>query len=314
MALAVGSASAQQSDTGSVRGADGVRLFYQRMGSGPETLIIPGRLFLAGDLAPLAQRHTLILYDMRNRGSSARVEDSALITIQKDVEDLEAVRRHFKIRRFSPVGYSYLGLMVVMYAMDHPDRVTRIVQLGPVPREFGTEYPASLLYRDSVPVPDAAAAARIDSLRRSGFDRSRPREFCRQSRSVNQVRLVGDPSKVDRLQDPCDMPNEWPINLERHFQYHFGGVQRLKLPREALTRVPVPVLVIHGTHDRNAPYAAGREWALTLPNARLLTIEGAAHQVTADAPEIVLPAIDEFLLGKWPSGVERVTALERGSK
>jgi proline iminopeptidase len=314
MALAVGPVGAQQADSGSIRGADGVRLFYQRMGSGPETLIIPGRLFLADNLAPLARRYSLILYDMRNRGRSARVEDSALITVQKDVEDLEAVRRHFKVPRFTPVGYSYLGLMVVMYAMDHPDRVTRIVQLGPVPREFGTEYPAGLLYRDSVPVPDAAAAARIDSLRRSGFDRSHPREFCQQSRSVNQVRLVGDPSKVDRLQDPCDMPNEWPVNLERHFQYHFGGVQRLKLPREKLAGVQVPVLTIHGTHDRNAPYAAGREWALTLPNARLLTIEGAAHQVTADAPEIVLPAIDEFLSGKWPSGVERVTALERPAR
>ena len=50
----------------------------------------------------------------------------------------------------------------------------------------------------------------------------------------------------------------------------------------------MPVLTIHGTWDRNAPYAAGREWALTLPNARLITVEGAAHQVTADAPEIVV--------------------------
>ena len=42
------------------------------------------------------------------------------------------------------MGYSYLGFMVVLYAMDHPDRVERLVQLGPVPRKFGTEYPASL--------------------------------------------------------------------------------------------------------------------------------------------------------------------------
>jgi proline iminopeptidase len=312
--LAPAPITAQQSsqpDTGFVTGADGVRLYYQRLGTGREVLIVPGRLFLADDLAPLARHHTLILYDMRNRGRSSRVADSSLITIQKDVEDLEAVRQHFGVRKFTPLGYSYLGLMVVIYAMDHPDRVTRIVQLGPVPRKFSTQYPSSLVYRDSVPVPDSASAARIDSLERTDYARSHPQEFCEEARRVNQVRLVGNPAKVNRLANPCAMPNEWPVNLERHFRHHFGGVQQLNLSRDAVARVRVPVLTIHGTHDRNAPYAAGREWALTLPQARLLTIEGAAHQVTADAPEIVLPAIDAFMAGKWPAGAERITRLER---
>jgi pimeloyl-ACP methyl ester carboxylesterase len=124
---------------------------------------------------------------------------------------------------------------------------------------------------------------------------------------------VGDPRKAAQLLDPCDMPNEWPANLERHFEHHFGAVQRLDVPREAVARVRVPVLTIHGTWDRNAPYAAGREWAMTLPNARLLTVEGAAHQVTLDAPDIVIPAIDRFVGGAWPAGAERVTALERSA-
>jgi pimeloyl-ACP methyl ester carboxylesterase len=114
--------------------------------------------------------------------------------------------------------------------------------------------------------------------------------------------------------NPCDMPNEWPANLESHFEHHFGAVQTLDVPRDAVTRVRVPVLTIHGTWDRNAPYAAGREWAMTLPDARLLTIEGAAHQVSADAPEVVVPAIDTFVGGTWPARAERITALERSSR
>jgi proline iminopeptidase len=298
-------------DSGWVAGPDGVRLYYERIGNGPTTIIVPGRLFLARDLAPLGERHTLILYDMRNRGRSSRVEDGSLLTIQKDVEDLEAVRRHFRVQSFVPVGYSYLGFMVVLYAMDHPDRVERVVQLGPVPRKFGTEYPAGLVHTDSVPVIDPAIAARMDSLRRSGWAREHPREFCEESRRVFDVRLVGDPSKAAGLMDPCDMSNEWPVNLERHFEHHFGAVQRLDVPKEALARVRVPVLTIHGTWDRNAPYAAGREWALTLPNARLITIERAAHQVTADAPEVVIPAIDTFVAGRWPARAEKIRSLER---
>lgn len=300
-------------DSGWIAGPDGVRLYYEKLGSGPRTIIVPGRLFLARELAPLAERHTLILYDMRNRGRSSRVEDGRLITIQKDVEDLDAVRRHFRVDRFVPIGYSYLGLMVVLYAVEHPDRVERLVQLGPVPRKFGTEYPASLLHQDSSPVVSPAAAARLDSLERAGWMTQHPREFCEESR-INAVRLVGDPAKAARLPNQCDMPNEWPVNLQRHFEYHFAGVQRLEVPKEAVARVKVPVLTIHGTWDRNAPYAAGREWALTLPDARLITVEGAAHQVATDAPDVLLPAIDEFVSGRWPGRAEKITTLERSPR
>lgn len=58
------------------------------------------------------------------------------------------------------------------------------------------------------------------------------------------------------------------------------------------------------------PYAGGREWAMTLPDARLLTVKGAAHQVAVEAQEIVIPAIETFLDGHWPPGAERVTSLE----
>ena len=297
-------------DTGWIPGPDGVRLYYERIGSGPRTIIVPGRLFLARDLAPLGERHTVILYDMRNRGRSSRVEDGRLLTIGKDVEDLEAVRRHFQVDRFVPVGYSYLGLMVVLYALEHPERVERLVQMGPVPRRFGTEYPASLVHRDSAPVVSPVVIARLDSLERSGWAAAHPREFCEESR-VAGIGLVGDPAKAARLPNPCDMPNEWPVNFRRHLEHHFADVRRLDLPKEALKGVQAPVLIIHGTWDRNAPYAAGREWALTLPEARLLTVERAAHQVVTDAPDVVLPAIEEFVAGRWPAGAEKVRSLER---
>ena len=48
-----------------------------------------------------------------------------------------------------------------------------------------------------------------------------------------------------------------------------------------------------------------------LPNARLLTVEGAAHQVTVDAPDVVISAIDGFVGGRWPPNAERVRRVER---
>ena len=93
-----------------------------------------------------------------------------------------------------------------------------------------------------------------------------------------------------------------------------GAVQRLDIPKEEVAKVNVPVLTIHGTKDRNAVYGSGREWAFMLPNARLLTIAGAAHAAYVEAPEVILPAINTFLNGKWPDNVERVTAIDNATR
>ena len=104
------------------------------------------------------------------------------------------------------------------------------------------------------------------------------------------------------------MENEWPVNLDKHMEKHFGGsVMKLNVPWSAITGVVKrPVLTIHGKKDRNAPYGAGLEWAQRLPNARLLTLENAAHNSWADEPEKVVKAIDTFLKGKWPESAEKI--------
>jgi pimeloyl-ACP methyl ester carboxylesterase len=310
-----GSLNEQQSprvEEGYVTAEDGVRLFYQKAGRGSKVIVVPGRLFTFDDFKQLADGFTLIAYDMRGRGRSDNVTDGERLTIHYDIKDLEAVRQHFRLSKFNVVGYSYLGLMVVMYAMDHPTAIERIVQLGPVPLKYGTEYPAQLTNKDkwSEIGVDDAKVAELEKLRTSGYDKSNPKEYCEKVWQVMRFWLVGDPARAARLgPGACDMPNEWPVNLERHFQYGFASVKRLDIPKEEVRRVRHPVLTIHGTKDRNAPYGAGREWALLLPNARLLTIEGAAHQAFTEFPEIVLPAIRSFMNGNWPKGSERVTTL-----
>ena len=295
-------------EEGWVTAPDGARLFYQRTGTGPQVVIVPARLYLFEDFARLAAGRTLVAYDMRNRGRSDRVEDAARLTIQNDVQDLEAVRRHIGAAKFSTIGYSYLGLMVVLYATQHPDRLERLVQIGPVPRKFGTEYPAGLAAQDALTVLDQEELMRIRKLRDEGYHEKHPREYCEREWKLTRVRLVGDPALAGKIPSPCDMPNEWPTNLARHFEANFVSVQKLDLPVEEVKKVAAPTLTIHGTRDRNAPYGSGREWALTLPDARLITVDGAAHQAWLDAPWVI-DAIDVFLKGAWPSRAEKVTQL-----
>jgi pimeloyl-ACP methyl ester carboxylesterase len=62
--------------------------------------------------------------------------------------------------------------------------------------------------------------------------------------------------------------------------------------------------------DRNAPYGAGRDWAMQLPDARLVTVENAAHAPWIEAPELVFGSIKAFLDGAWPEAAEQVKSVE----
>jgi pimeloyl-ACP methyl ester carboxylesterase len=291
---------------------DGTRLFYQKTGRGSQVVIIPLRLYAFEAFKQLGDGFTVIAYDTRGRGRSDPIPDeqkAAKLSIHHDVADLERIRQHFNVQGSSLIGYSYLGLMIVMYGMEYPDRVERIVQLGPVPIKFGTEYPDNLTAKDEPRDPKL-----LRELRRlrseENYHVAHPKEYCEKEWSYTRLGLVGNPGNADKVSaSPCEMPNEWPINLMKHFESSFASVQKLDIPKEKIAAVKVPVLTIHGTKDRNAPYGAGREWALTLPNARLLTIKGGAHQSFDEFREIVVPAVRRFLAGNWPEDVERVTAL-----
>jgi len=297
-------------ETGFVAANDGVRLYYTKVGRGARTVILPGRLFLFPAFARLAHGRTLIFYDMRDRGLSDAVEEPSRISLQHDADDLEAVRAHFGVEKPDLVGFSYLGKMVILYATQHPDQVHRIVQIGPVARKFGTSFSPSLTAGDASTVPDPAEVSRVESLAGSAFAREHPREYCEMEWKTEQQRMVGDPANAGRIPSPCEMKNEWPAHLARHFQPLLASDQALDISKESIARVRAPVLTIHGRKDRNAPYGGGREWDMLLPDARLITIEGAAHMSWIEFPDIVFPSIDLFLNGRWPEQAKKIRTLE----
>jgi proline iminopeptidase len=296
-------------ETGYVSSFDGARLYYAKVGSGSETVLIPGRLFLFPDFQRLAKGRTLIAYDMRNRGQSDAVTNTANIGLQQDADDLEAVRKHFQVQKASLIGFSYLGKIVILYAIQHPDHVNRIVQLGPVARVFGTEFPKGLTAGDEDRVPDPAEEKKFEELYKSGFAKEHAKDFCEMEWENEQLRMVGDPNHANRIVSPCEMKNEWPSHLWPHFEALLASDKSTDIPKESVAKLTVAVLTIHGRKDRNAAYGGGREWNLLLPNARLITIEGAAHMSWLEFPDIVFPSIEAFLSGQWPDKAEKVRTL-----
>ena len=297
-------------EEGDITAEDGARLHYRKIGDGPITLIIPLSFIVFDDFKQLADLATVITYDMRDRGRSSHLDAVDTLTIQQDVRDLETVRAHFKAGTFVPIGFSYLGLMVAMYTIDHPDHVARLVQIGPVQRNAATKYPKRLTNGfDDVAAPEADTKTWRE-MKASGMAEKSPREFCEADAKVFRYVLVGNPAHASRIQSNCDLPNEWSVNAGRHFAHLFASINTVNITPADLAKITMPALVIHGTKDRNAPYGSGCEWAMSLPNARLVTVEGAAHVSWADDPITVFGSIREFLRGNWPMTAEKVTVLD----
>jgi pimeloyl-ACP methyl ester carboxylesterase len=303
-------AQGQKTETGYLTSFDGVRLYYAKVGNGSDSVIIPGRLFMFPDFQQLAKGRTLIFYDMRNRGLSDLVADTSKISLQHDVDDLEAVREHFHVQNANLIGFSYLGKIVILYATQHSEHVNRIVQIGPVARVFGTKFPKGLTAGDEDKVPDPIQEKKLDELYGGGFAKEHPKEFCEMEWKSEQQRMVGDPGHANRIASPCEMKNEWPIHLWAHFEALLASDRALDIPKESVVKLTSPVLTIHGRKDRNAPYGGGREWDMLLPNARLISIEGAAHMSWVEFPGIVFPAVELFLSGQWPDEAEVVKSLD----
>jgi pimeloyl-ACP methyl ester carboxylesterase len=130
---------------------DGVRLYFRKFGNGPKAVIIPNAVHMFESFRHLAGNHTIIFFDLRNRGRSESVSDPLKLArgIHHDVEDLEAVRRHFQIEQVELIGHSYVGLLVILYVLKYPDHVHRIVQIGPAQPNAATQYPPHLTGADA---------------------------------------------------------------------------------------------------------------------------------------------------------------------
>src|SRR5262249_42848229 len=137
-----------------------------------------------------------------------------------------------------------------------------------------------------------------------------PEEFCRKFWSVLRTIYVANPADAERIHwFRCHLANERNF-MRPWLEDILPSIQQLDLTEADMAKVTAPVLTIHGTRDRSAPYGGARDWALRLPNARLLTIEGAAHGPWVEAPDVVFNSIETFLDGDWPNDAEQVTALD----
>jgi proline iminopeptidase len=288
---------------------DGVRLYYQMMGNGERPLVILNGFYLFGDFQHLAAGRTVIALDLRNRGRSDYiVEKDKWKGIHQDVDDIEAVRRYFEIEKMDLLAHSYAGIIPILYVMKHPAHVNRVVQISSMQPNQSTKYPAALTNTDEVL---QQFFEKLGELQKE-WQTLDPQEFCRKFWALLRPIYVFNPSDADKLRqwESCHLPTE--LNFMSYWmQVLLPSIQSLNFTSADLANVQARVLNVHGTKDRSAAYGGARDWALLLPDARLLTLENVAHVPWIEAPGAVFGAIQTFLDGAWPEAAEKIESLQR---
>jgi proline iminopeptidase len=238
----------------------------------------------------------VIFYDQRGGGRS-ELPDTALLTPRHFVADLEGVREHFGLEQMDLVAQSFGAIIVAEYLRAQPHRVARMAFLLPT---GPSREQASQFYGRPPPTPDTAGLRLqfeiLQSLMEGRADD--PVAACRQYEALDK-RL----GRVfaGRKGTTCDMPVP-------ALRYYYQYTERLA-PRafgdwdftRSFGEIRAPLLVIHGERDERG-LAMDRSWARALPNGRLLVIPDAGRAAYVERPDVVFPAIDDFLEGRWPNG------------
>lgn len=290
---------------GYVTSTDGTRIFYKIVGDGPETIVVlhggPGNTLysILPDLEELARQRRVIYYDQRGNGRSDLLErDDTKLSFRNHIEDLEALRRHFHLEKMTLLGNSWGGLLVSLYALEHPDRIERLILHSPASPSYSMLRASTPFIHQRIPEEDKNRFNAL-SLPTTWLSFRDPVRLCREFYDLLIPVYFSDPSKAKNMRgDVCagtvDAVRR-QLLVNKIIWYSLGEwdlTGRLKV-------VTAPTLVIHGSYDM-IPLQSSMQWVESMPNARLLIIEDSGHMTHIEQPQAFFTAVEKFLAGHWP--------------
>ena len=288
---------------GYVEAGGGIRLFYRTVGTGSDTVVVihggPGfsMAYIAPDLEPLAKQHVLLFYDQRGSGRSTLVFDSASLDAHLFADDLEAVRKHFRLERLTLLAHSWGAAVAALYAERYPERIGRLLIVDGIPDR-------AALFMQGInrlnSRRDSVTRQRLQELQAARVANPGDAIACRAYFRVFFNAAFGDTlaagrSRGDFCGDSPEALNNKMKSVDRFTRASLGDWDW----RPALRAVTAPALVIHGTAD-HIPVESARDWVAALPNARLFLIEGSGHFPYLEARDQFFSAAATFLRGQWP--------------
>lgn len=264
----------------------GVRLYERRTGAGPEVVVLHGgpgahHDYLLPGFDLLARRRTLVYYDQRGGGRSP-VAREVPVGWREQVADLEALRVLWGRDQLALAGYSWGGLLALLYALEHPGRVERLalISTAPVWRGAREIFEQRFLERGASPVIQQMRA----ELASSGLKERDPERYRRRAFELSVAGYFHDPDRVKDLT---------PFRITGRTQTEvWESLGDFDL-RPRLPEIGVPAVVLHGDDDP-IPLEASRILAQGLA-APLHVLPDCGHVPYVEAPDRFVELLDPFL-------------------
>lgn len=277
-------ATAGRTETVRVPGAD---LFVRRVGGGRPVVVLHGgpgadHEYLRPGFDALADGRELRYYDQRGGGRSAVPRDVP-VGWTEQVADLEALRRHWELERLTVAGYSWGGLLALLYALEHPGRVERLALVSPAPtwRAARERFEARFARRNL----DPAFQEERRRLRESGLRERDPAGFQQRIFELSVAPYFFDPSRAREL-----TPFRVVGRTQQEVWQSLGDYDlRPRLPQLA----GIPALILHGEDDP-IPIEAARTAADRL-GAEFHPVPRCGHVPYVEAFETFRSVVGGFL-------------------
>ena len=251
---------------------NGARLWYEVRGQGEPILLHHGYTASRVNWMPVAERlehrYQIVLMECRGTGQSEHTPDG--YTLEQYTRDVVAMLDHVGLDRVTFAGHSMGGGIGYLLALDHPERLERLVLMAPIPAEGVGEITPELREQ------------RLEERRRGDKEAILARYRAMQFRDDVET----EEWFVDRAEHILSVS-------EGHFERGAESMQALDVAHR-LAEITTPTLMIAGAVD--SLLFANLENFMRLPKATLEVLSRAGHEVAVHEPDRVAAAIDSFMV------------------
>ena len=246
---------------------------YIRFGSGEKALVMlpgvgDGLKTVKGMALPFALLYRSLAKDFTVYVFSRRVELRPHMSTRDMAEDLNAAMEALGLSRAAVVGVSQGGMIAQWLAIDHPDKVEKLVLTVTLSRPNDT-------VRDAIAVwTEMAKRGDYKGIMLDTAERSYSEKRIRQARiTYALLGNFGKPKSFERFLIQAE-------SCVTHNAY------------DELGRIACPTLVIGGTEDRIVTGQASEEIAAQIPGSELYLYEGLSHGLYEEAPDFLKHVAD----------------------
>lgn len=257
--------------------------------TGPAVLLLHGggvdsaRLSWRLAMPVLAKDHRVFAFDWPGYGESDA--HPGVNSIQFYSDFTLQVMDMLSLQKASLAGISLGGSAALLFALDHPERVDRLVLVDP----YGLQRKVAF-HRFSYWVVNQPAVTRWSYA------------WLRRSRALTRWSLTyilsrpGSPSNevVDEVFQEIQKEDFWlPFQSLQQSEILPDGLRNVMIDR--VGELKMPTLIIHGGKDRLVPLACAEEAVRINPAIQLAVMEGCGHWPQRDWPDEFNRLISEFL-------------------